>query len=190
MGPETILSGGEEQLLANWILSMGRKGFPVHATNLLSTVHKIMKETGRQTVFKDGMPGKTWFAAFLRRHPEIKKLRAESVTKSRAAVSKADIEKWFNEIENYLKEEDIIDILKYPHRIYNADETGFSLDPKNVLGPEKGFSLDPKSGNVLGPAKLEEDFYERKSNAEKKTNHRWRDSSTMIITTTHDYHKF
>ncbi|KAK9728311.1 CENP-B N-terminal DNA-binding domain [Popillia japonica] len=66
-----FLSGGEEQLLANWILSMGRKGFPVHATNLLFTVHKIMKETGRQTVFKDGMPGKTWFAAFLRRHPEI-----------------------------------------------------------------------------------------------------------------------
>ncbi|KAK9731702.1 CENP-B N-terminal DNA-binding domain [Popillia japonica] len=49
MGPETILSGGEAQLLANWILSMGRKAFPVHATNLLSTVHKIMKETGRQT---------------------------------------------------------------------------------------------------------------------------------------------
>ncbi|XP_050502477.1 uncharacterized protein LOC126881871 [Diabrotica virgifera virgifera] len=154
MGPKSILSEGEEKLLANWILSMGRKGFPVNATNLISTVHKIMKETGRSTVFKDGMPGKTWFAAFLRRHPEIKKRRAESITKSRAAVSKADIEKWFNEIENYLKEEGMIDILKYPNRIYNADETGFSLDPK--------------SGIVLGPAKLEEDFYERKSNAEKE----------------------
>ncbi|KAF2883998.1 hypothetical protein ILUMI_22172 [Ignelater luminosus] len=40
-----------------------------------------------------------------------------------------------------------------PSRIYNADEMGFALDSK--------------SGSVLGPAKSE-DFYGKKSNAEKE----------------------
>lgn len=58
---------------------------------------------------------------FFGRHPEIKKRRAD-FPKSMFTLSKADIEKWFDEI----------------------------------------FALDPKSGNVLCPTKLEEDFYENK----------------------------
>lgn len=61
MGFETILSEGEEKLLANSVLSMGRKRFPVQQ------IYSLKRQTG----FKDRMRRKTWFAAFLRRHPEI-----------------------------------------------------------------------------------------------------------------------
>lgn len=40
-------------------------------------------------------------------------------------------------MSGYLKEENVLEILKCPERIYNADESGFQLCPKTgkVLGP-------------------------------------------------------
>ncbi|KAI4463245.1 hth cenpb-type dna-binding domain [Holotrichia oblita] len=116
MGSSTELSTNEETVLVNWILAMTRKGFPVHRTNLLMTVKKIFDETGKETryISNDGTPGRSWFEGFLRRHPNIKERYAESVSKARAA--------WFEEIEGYLKEEKLEQILEDPTRIFNGDE--------------------------------------------------------------------
>ncbi|KAI4461470.1 hypothetical protein MML48_5g00018361 [Holotrichia oblita] len=153
MGPQTVLSIIEEQLLENWILAMARKGFPVHKNNLLLTVQTIIKEAGGDTCFKDSLPGRTWFEAFLKRHPRIKQKHAESVSKARAAVTQDHIEAWFDEIHQFLKQEKLDGILEDESRIFNGDETGFMLCPK--------------SGKVLGPAANNEDFYQRVS-AEKE----------------------
>lgn len=50
-------------------------------------------------------------------------------------VSEFNIKKWFNDI--YLSEENLTDNLKDGRRVFNGDETGFSLCPKTkcVLGP-------------------------------------------------------
>ncbi|KAI4460722.1 hypothetical protein MML48_5g00012127 [Holotrichia oblita] len=153
MGPQTVLSTIEEQLLENWILAMARKGFPVDKNNLLLTVQTIIKEAGRDTSFKDSLPGRTWFEAFLKRHPRIKQKHAESVSKARATVTQDRIEAWFDEIHQFLKQEKLDGILEDESRIFNGDETGFMLCPK--------------SGKVLGPAANNEDFYQRVS-AEKE----------------------
>nr|CAH7749571.1 unnamed protein product [Callosobruchus chinensis] len=89
-------------------------------------------------------PGRSWFEGFLKRHPNIKERYAESVSKARAAVSRESIHSWYEEESNYLKQEKFEDILEDPRRIFNADEAGFLLCPK--------------TGKVLGPAKLKEDF--------------------------------
>jgi len=45
--------------------------------------------------------------------------------------------KWFSEVHLYLVENGLNEILEDPTRVFNEDETGFSLCPKNktVLAP-------------------------------------------------------
>ena len=65
------------------------------------------------------MAGKDWFAAFMKRHPEILVRPSEGTLINRAtAFNKIAVEKFFNNLEPFLA----ID----PSRIYNVDETGIS----------------------------------------------------------------
>jgi len=52
------------------------------------------------------------------------------VTSASGNVSEENIKKWFNDIHAYLSDEKLVDILNDPERIFNGDETGFSLCPK------------------------------------------------------------
>lgn len=74
----------------------------------------------------------------MRRHPNISVRTSEHVTAASAGISQNNIKKWFNDIYNYLTEEGLCDILNDPTRIFNGDETGFTLCPKtkNVLAPK------------------------------------------------------
>ncbi|XP_072400733.1 uncharacterized protein [Diabrotica undecimpunctata] len=106
---------------------------------LLDTVAKISKETNKE-LFKNNMPGQTWYLGFLKRNPEISLREAESINKARAVVSEFTIRKWFLELENFLKENNLLNIFSDPSRIFNCDESGFCLCSKSgkVLGP-KGY---------------------------------------------------
>lgn len=59
------------------------------------------------------------------------------MTSASGNVSETNIKKWFDDIYQYLTEEKLADILNDPARVFNGDETGFSLCPKtkSVLGP-------------------------------------------------------
>lgn len=145
MGPATILTKQEEDLLEKWLLGLCRKGFPVVKRMLLDSVKKTLDLAQRPSPFNNNSPGETWFKAFLKRHPALSLKNAESLTKDRAAVSKEGILRWFNEVSGYLKEENVLEILKCPERIYNAHESGFQLCPK--------------TGKVLGPRHKEDVYY-------------------------------
>ncbi|KAJ3665730.1 hypothetical protein Zmor_001210 [Zophobas morio] len=155
MGPLSELFENEENVLVSWILAMAKRGFPVHKTNLIMSVKKYLEDNGREPRYlnKSKTPGRSWFEGFLKRHPEIKQKHAESLSKARAAVTQDRIHRWFDEILDYFKENNLQDILRDPTRIFNGDESGFMLCPK--------------SGNVLGPTKSKGDFYQRVS-AEKE----------------------
>jgi len=89
-----------------------------------------------------------WYKSFIKRHPNISVRTSEHVTAASACISEQDIKKWFEGIKQYLKEEGLFDILSDPTRIFNGDETGFSLCPKTkaVLTP-KGCKDVYKVGN-------------------------------------------
>ena len=53
-----------------------------------------------------------------------------SLERERALVTPGNILKWFVGLEKHLKKVDPT-ILTDPSRIFNADEGGFSFDPKN-----------------------------------------------------------
>lgn len=59
------------------------------------------------------------------------------MTSASGNVREENIKKWFNDIHEYLSDEKLVGILNDPERIFNGDETGFSLCPKTkcVLGP-------------------------------------------------------
>lgn len=82
--------------------------------------------------------GIAWYKAFLRRNPVISVRTSEHIhTSASGNVSEQNIRKWFDNIHQYLSDKYLLDVLKDPTRVFNGDETGFSLCPitKSVLGP-------------------------------------------------------
>nr|CAH7768837.1 unnamed protein product [Callosobruchus chinensis] len=73
--------------------------------------------------------GDGWVKALSKRHREISERTSESVSSASACVSEKDIGQWFSEEGNYIKESGLEDVIADPSRVYNADETGFEINP-------------------------------------------------------------
>ncbi|KAJ8881825.1 hypothetical protein PR048_018311 [Dryococelus australis] len=86
----------------------------------------------RKTPFVGNRSGRKWFESFLKRHPEVSERYAGCINKA---------------------QENAIEILEDPTRVFNADKTRFKTCPKTV--------------KVLGPV-LYENSYEIKSGNEKE----------------------
>lgn len=153
MGPPTILTEEEEEILVRWIFASANKGFPLNKGLLCETVKDIIDSDGRPNPFKDGLPGYKWFNAFLKRHPQVCQRHAETINTARASVSEDSIREWHKEIKKYLVSENAEDILDDPTRILNSDESGFATNPK--------------TGLVLGPRGMK-NFYEIFSGSDKE----------------------
>lgn len=130
MGPQTVLTKLEEDILVKWLIVMSKKHFPVNTELLMESVQKIIVGQGRPNPFTNNKPGKKWFQSFLKRHPDITEKMAQNLTKSRDDVSEEDIRKWCDEICSYLEEKGLKDILQDPSRVFNTDESAFFLSPK------------------------------------------------------------
>lgn len=149
-GPDPILTCKVEKELVEWLIDIAKCGFPIKKSNLLDTVEKIIKDSGKQSRFKDNRPGRTWFIGFLKRHPEISEISAECISKAKATVTEESIRLWFTELEDYLIRTNNHDLLNAPERIFNGDECGFALCPETgkVLGPRSYRYLSQiQSGN-------------------------------------------
>lgn len=153
MGRSTYFSTNEENLLVKYIIANAKKGIPINRQTLVATAKKILDDDKRVTPFKNNMPGKKWVALFYDRHPEIAEKKAEGISTSRALVSTEDLKQWHQSLKNYLVEENALDIIEDPKRIFNADESGFQTCPD--------------SGKVIGPVNMK-NFYEIKSGKDKE----------------------
>ena len=69
--PKTVLTPAEEKMLVDWAIHMGRIGYCRTRGELLDTVKKILDSDGRKNPFTKNRPGKDWWYAFIRRHPEL-----------------------------------------------------------------------------------------------------------------------
>ncbi|KAG5887950.1 hypothetical protein JTB14_037343 [Gonioctena quinquepunctata] len=94
IGPETVLSTEA----VRWILHVGNVGFPVTKTQLLDSVEMLVKKLKRTNRFTNGRPGRHWYEAFLRRHPEVSLRTSQNLTHSRASISEQKIRQWFSDI--------------------------------------------------------------------------------------------
>lgn len=110
---------------------------PVRKSYLLDTVLKIVTQDQWQTPFRNGRPSDGWYNAFMTRHPELSLRNAESISRQRGQLTEQCIRGWFKDTEEYFRSKNIENVLGDAERNYNADETGFLLNPKTgkVLGP-------------------------------------------------------
>ncbi|KAK9711071.1 hypothetical protein QE152_g25674 [Popillia japonica] len=88
MGPLTILSTEEELRIVTWLADIAKVGFPVTKQGLIGTVAKLIKDLDRKTPFCDSIPGKKWFKAFLKKHPNISLKTCEKLTGYRGKLTK------------------------------------------------------------------------------------------------------
>lgn len=74
----------------------------------------------------------------MKRHPDLTIRKPEAVSAASATVTEGNIRHWFRSVYEILEEEGQNDILNDPHRVFNGDEIGFSLDPetKAVICPK------------------------------------------------------
>lgn len=130
MGPPTILTSEEEDILVRWLITLSDRHFPIDKEQLLDSVQRIIIKSNRENPFKNNRPGKKWYQSFLKRHQEIAQRTSQNLTISRDNVTEKDIKAWFDEIKKYLEEKNLMSILDDPKRIYNADESAFFLQPR------------------------------------------------------------
>lgn len=103
-GPKTVLTELEEEKVVQWITSLTKCGFPVKENEIMDTIASVVKEDGRHTPFEDGRPGKKWCYLFLKRHPELARRTTEGISKAKAAVTEKSLRKWFQELQEYLRD--------------------------------------------------------------------------------------
>lgn len=155
MGPSTNLTPSEENRLVEWIIKISRAGFPLVKEDILCTVQRIIVNSQRETNFTENKPGKKWFDLFMKRHRQrLSKRTPETLTNIRASVTENQIRTWFNEVENFLRKENLFQILENASRIFNCDESAFALCPK--------------SGKVIAP-RGEKNVYEVAKGSDKES---------------------
>ncbi|CAB3251777.1 unnamed protein product [Arctia plantaginis] len=149
MGPSTILSKEEENILEDWTIDMSNKHIPIAKDELLDSVQRVIIDKKQETPFTNNRPGKKWYSSFMKRHPTIAERTAQKLCTARDNVTQDDIEKWFSEVETDLKERGLIGILKNPQRIFNTDESAFFFNPKlgRVLAKKGDKNVYSSSGD-------------------------------------------
>lgn len=71
MGPSTILTKSEEDILERWLLTLSEKHVPLTKDCLLDSVQKILINQNKPNPFTNNRPGKKWFQSFMKRHPNL-----------------------------------------------------------------------------------------------------------------------
>jgi hypothetical protein len=64
---------------------------------------------------------------------------SEAVTAETPVVSEQNIRKWLDEVQEYVREKHLEEVMDVPSGIFNGDETGFQICPsKGSVLAQKG----------------------------------------------------
>ncbi|KAH9292343.1 hypothetical protein KI387_042469 [Taxus chinensis] len=118
LGPPTVLTENEEQEIVTWCKDMAELGHGLEVIHLKAYVAHICQS--RPNPFNDGLPGKSWWYGFRRRHPDLTIRTAEGLDRDRAVMLRPRIVAAF--YDNLQK---MYTTNQYgPNKIWNCDETG------------------------------------------------------------------
>lgn len=154
MGPTTLLSASQEEKLVDWVLSCAKKGIPLKRESLMSSVEDLFLVEPDTNPFKNGRPGLKEVAGLVPEEASRNLSASTREHKQKAMVTLERIRNWFQYVCDYLEDEEVLDIIDDPTRIFNADESSFQSCPK--------------TGRVLGPRAFR-NLYEIKVNNEQES---------------------
>ncbi|KAF9405327.1 hypothetical protein HW555_013897 [Spodoptera exigua] len=115
MGPITVLSKDQEDILVRWLLALAEKHFPISKDYLQDSVQKIIADQKISNPLTNNRPGK--------KHPVLVEKLPQNLSKARDNVSEKDIKMWFQEIDGYLEKNYLKEIVEDPTRVFNAEES-------------------------------------------------------------------
>jgi hypothetical protein len=82
-GKNSVLTESEERKLVTYLHDMANQGFPLTWLQLKIKITSLV-QGGRETPFKDGIPGNGWVRWFRKRHPEVSLRSAQTLEIARA----------------------------------------------------------------------------------------------------------
>lgn len=126
IGHPTALSRDEEAALVENIILVSSWGYPLALEDVRHLVKVYLDRSGRKSpLWKGNYPGKDWATKFVHRHPDLVQRNCQNITVKRASVSREDLQKYFNNLEQTLEGVP-------PQNIINFDETNLSDDPGRI----------------------------------------------------------
>ncbi|XP_014227241.1 uncharacterized protein LOC106652663 [Trichogramma pretiosum] len=118
-GSGTTLTTEEKDKLHEWILTVGKDGFPPTADHIVNSVQKMVTHLKRPNHSTNNKPGRAWLRRFLSPHSNYTKEGNRNRNWLRA---------WFKEVKTYLAKHNVLHIER--NCIFNCDETAALLNPK------------------------------------------------------------
>ena len=122
IGQPAVLSDEEEAMMVDMILLMSKWGFPFSGDDLRYFVKAYLDKKGKTALrFKMNLPTHRWVVSFLGRHKSLTLRTSNPIKRSRAAVSREEVGRFFDQ---FMKSVDGVP----PENIVNYDETNFRDD--------------------------------------------------------------
>lgn len=151
-GGQTTLSLEEEAILVERIVLCAEWGYPIDSYDLRLIVKGFLDRRGKVVPkFKNNLPGRDFAMSFLKRHKDkLSERMCQNIKRCRAAISRATINEYFDNLEKSL---DGVP----PENIVNYDETNLTDDPgrkkvifkRGVKYPERIMNQSKSSTSVM-----------------------------------------
>ena len=97
-GRPTLLTELEEKSIVRSCQYLAEIGFGIDRGLVEVVIYKYLKSEGRESPFKDGMPGKKWWQGFLCRWPSLSERKPQHFPSNRATASSPDVMDHYFEI--------------------------------------------------------------------------------------------
>lgn len=124
---KTVFSQQQEDELVSYLMSMEGHLFGLTMHEFREVAFQLAEKNGIQHPFsEDNLAGKDWMRNFMKRHPGLSLRVPEATSAARAmGFNKVVVKKFFDLLINVIENNNITG-----DRIFNVDETGFTVNPK------------------------------------------------------------
>lgn len=134
-GPKPLLTASIEKDLVDWILERQKLGSPKSMQDIKQAAWILSKNAKDCRKFGVKGPSNGFVEKFLKRHPHLLQRKPEPEP---AAI-------WFDNIEQHFRDNNHLDVLYDPSRVFYCNEAGFLL---NTIG------------RIVAPAKSSKDVFQ------------------------------
>lgn len=123
-GGQTVLTKQEEEMIVDRLLKCSEWGYPLDQYDVRALVKNYLDKCGKTVKkFKNNFPGRDFALGFLQRHAkQLSSRLCQNIKQSRASVSPAIINAYFDNLEKELEGVPLTNIVNY-------DESNLSDDP-------------------------------------------------------------
>lgn len=127
---QPVFTAEQESEIASYLIDMQRRLFGVTIKELRCLAFQLAEKNNCKHKFdrESGMSGKDWADKFIKRHPELSLRKPEGTSGARAmGFNKVAVSQFFSLLTEVIDKHRLT-----PDRIYNCDETGVTVNPKQL----------------------------------------------------------